>query len=913
MCINAFAQKPYWQQQVDYTINVTLNDNNHSLDGFEKIRYVNQSPDTLQYIWFHVWPNAYKNDKTAFSEQQLENGDTRFYFSSQNQRGYINQLDFRVNDVHAEMEDHPSDIDIIKVILPRPLPPGEQVWITTPFHVQLPYNFSRGGHIGQSYQITQWYPKPAVYDKEGWHPMPYLDQGEFYSEMGNYEVTITLPENYVVAATGMLQNDNEKEWLKTRATFQWKPLKQRKKIKGGSYKTTIQLFPVSATVTKTLQFKQQSVHDFAWFADKRFAVKTDSCVLTSGKTIDIAAFYLPNDQKQWLKSTDYAKKTLRFYSSSLGEYAYNTLSIVEDARHNTGGMEYPGIMLVSGGLNEHQLEEIIAHETGHNWFYSALANNEREHPWMDEGMNTFYNNSYISSASSSKKMLDKSILQKISGIAFESVAAVKKDQPIALASTQFTRVNYGLSAYYKAAEWMKMLQHSLGDEQFEAVMRTYYSTWQFKHPHPQDFKQVVDSLGVQNSDSLFSLLNERGSLQPSVKKKWKLAFIGKPDPGNQYHYINLTPAIGFNYYDKLMLGGIIHNYSLPFKPFQFIAVPLYSTGSKQLNGIGRATYTWYPRQLFQKIEAGISVAKFTEDTYTDSAQHTTYLKFRKVVPQVRLTFNNSNARSQLVRYIQAKAFFINRDDLLFSWDSVQMKNTYAVTGNSRMITQLRYVTEQNRALYPYRWEFQLETSKDFMRLAYTGNYFFNYPNKSGLNVRWFAGKFFYLGNSKQLNTEDYYLNMSTPKGYEDYTYNNYFLGRNEYEGFFSQQVMIRDGGFKVRTDLLGNKVAKTDDWLLALNFTSSLHPKIPIKLFADIGTYSDAWRADAQESRLLFDAGLQLSLCKDLINVYVPLVYSKVYRDYFRSYPNNSFFQRISFSIDIQDIRFKKLSPLIPF
>ena len=168
----------------------------------------------MKFIWFHLWPNAYKNDKTAFSDQLLENGSTKFYFSDKDQKGYINKLDFKVNNLTAKVEDHPQHIDIVKIILPTPLPSGQKINITTPFHVKLPYNFSRGGHDGQSYQATQWYPKPAVYDKKGWHPMPYLDQGEFYSEFGSFDVSITVPKNYVVAATGDLQNAEEKEWLK---------------------------------------------------------------------------------------------------------------------------------------------------------------------------------------------------------------------------------------------------------------------------------------------------------------------------------------------------------------------------------------------------------------------------------------------------------------------------------------------------------------------------------------------------------------------------------------------------------------------------------------------------------------------------------------------------------------------------
>lgn len=200
----------YWQQQVNYVIDVSLNDIEHTLDGYEKLEYTNHSPDTLNFIWFHLWPNAFKNDKTAFSEQLLLNNRTDFYFSDKEQKGYINRLDFKVNGITAKLEDHPEHIDIVKLILPKSLAPGETIGFSTSFHVKLPHNFSRGGHVKQSYQVTQWYPKPAVYDQKGWHPMPYVDQGEFYSEFGNYDVRITIPDNYVVAATGQLQNEEEK-------------------------------------------------------------------------------------------------------------------------------------------------------------------------------------------------------------------------------------------------------------------------------------------------------------------------------------------------------------------------------------------------------------------------------------------------------------------------------------------------------------------------------------------------------------------------------------------------------------------------------------------------------------------------------------------------------------------------------
>ena len=338
----AFSQHngttPYWQQRVNYTIEVSLNDKDHTLKGFETIEYINNSPDTLTYIWFHIWPNAYKTDKTAYSDQALENGSTDFYFSDKDQKGYINRLDFKVDNKTAEIGDHPEHIDIVKLILPSPLPPGQKSIITTPFHVKLPFNFSRGGYDGDSYQVTQWYPKPAVYDRHGWHPMPYLDQGEFYSEFGSFDVSITVPENYVVGATGVLQNEDEKQWLQSRKGYSWQPIKKRVK-KGSSTKTIVQKFPVSSKEIKTLRYTQDNIHDFAWFADKRFIVDHDTCLLSSGKIIDVYSYYTPGEKEFWENSVSFAKDAVRTRSEWIGEYPYPVVSVVQGPESFGGGME----------------------------------------------------------------------------------------------------------------------------------------------------------------------------------------------------------------------------------------------------------------------------------------------------------------------------------------------------------------------------------------------------------------------------------------------------------------------------------------------------------------------------------------------------------------------------------------------
>ena len=277
----------------------------------------------------------------------------------------------------------------------------------------------------------------------------------------------------------------------------------------------------------------------------------------------------------------------------------------------------------------------------------------------------------------------------------------------------------------------------------------------------------------------------------------------------------------------------------------------------------------------------------------------------------------------MVKYLQWKTFFISEQNYQFTRDTINEADIITYPTFSRYVNQLKFVAENSRVLYPYRGELLAEQGRNFARLAFTGNYFFNYAKAGGLEFRVFAGKFFYLGEKnfiKQFETDPYQLNLTGPRGYEDYTYANYFAGRNKFDGFASQQIVQRDGFFKVGTDLLGNKIGKTDNWLVAANFTSSIpnsiNPlsilpfNIPLKFFVDIGTYAEAWNENAGQGKFLYDAGLQVSLFRNIVNVYVPIFYSKVYRDYYKStITEKRFLKTISFSIDIQNFQLKKLLP----
>jgi hypothetical protein len=924
------AASQYWQQHVDYTIDVTLNDKEKTLDAFEKIAYTNNSPDTLYFIWFHLWPNAYKNDRTAFTDQQLELGNTAFYFSGKEQRGYINRMDFKVDGITSKTEDHPQNIDIIKLVLPKPLPPHQTVTITTPFHEKLPFNFSRGGYDGQSFQITQWYPKPAVYDKNGWHPMPYLDQGEFYSEFGSFDVRITVPRNYVVAATGILQNGDEKEWLLQRSGFQWQPKKQKVKSKSGIVKTVKQEFPASSTETKTIQYKQDSVHDFAWFADKRFIVNTDTCQLPSGTVINVYSFYTPQEASTWKNSVQYAKASLRFYSNEVGEYPYNVATVVQGPESFGGGMEYPTITVISPVSSPKELDQVVAHELGHNWFYGILANNEREHPWMDEGINSFYEYKYMQA---------KYGTTKANELLFQTTAVRKTDQPIETASVDFNQINYAASAYHKTAEWMQMLERRVGTNAFRNQMHLYFEQWKFKHPQPEDFKAIFQPNLEPNTDDFFSLLNSKGILPDNKPNGFQLVSPIKPGSIKDYlqhpkkNILLLSPAGGINGYDKLMVGALISNYKLPPNNFQFLAIPMYGTASKKFTGIGKLNYTVMSDGAVRKTDIFLNAARFSMNDFVDSFGKKYITAFNKIVPGIKFTFKQKSPRSTIRKYIQWKTFFINEDNFSFHSDTVvtgadtSFKQRISLVKNDYEVNQLQFVLQNTRALYPFNYQFSVEQINDIIKPTLTINYFFNYPKSEGLNLRLFAGKIFYINGrteSKTFQYDRYALGMTAPNGYEDYTYSHYFLRRNEFEGAASQQIAMRDGGFKFRTDLLSPEVGKTDNWLIALNLSSSISEKInplsilpfkiPLKVYADIGTYAEPWDKNSTQDRFLFDAGFQLSILKEFVNIYVPVIHNQVYKDYYNSYLSKPrFWKSISFTLNFYNKPVSDLNNLLEF
>lgn len=495
-----FAQD-YFQQEVNYKIDVKLDDQNHMLRGFEYIEYYNNSSDTLNVIKMHLWPNAYKNASTALAKQKQRRENNGLIFAEEVDRGWIDSLDFKADGKALVLTYDEEHIDVATLTLNEALLPGEKVIISTPFKVKLPdAKYSRLGHVGESYMITQWYPKPAVYDKDGWHAMPYLNQGEFYSEYGSFEVSITLPKNYVVGATGDLQNPSEKAWLKAKADSTLEQFKAASFSKGASMD-----FPASSKEYKTLTYKQSKVHDFAWFADKRFEVLQGEVELPHSKRkVTTYAMFTPKNRMLWEDAIEYINDGTYYYSLWNGDYPYNQVTAVDGTIAAGGGMEYPNVTVIGNTGNKEALEVVIVHEVGHNWFYGILGSNERTHPWMDEGLNTLNEVRYIQTKYPNNTRLADNILNgkfRFHGcdyhdqndVMFRTVQALGLDQPMDLHSDEFASMNYGIIVYQKTGLVFDYLKEYLGEEKFDAIMHSYYQKWKFKHPQPEDLRACFET------------------------------------------------------------------------------------------------------------------------------------------------------------------------------------------------------------------------------------------------------------------------------------------------------------------------------------------------------------------------------------------------------------------------------------
>lgn len=989
--VETFSQQAYFQQEVNYDIDVTLYDQSHILRGREEIEYINNSKDTLRFILVHLWPNAYKNDKAKFTEHAVEGGDTKFYFSKKHQRGFIDSLSFMVDNESVSISEFNNQPDIVVLELNKPLAPRQKINISTPFRVVLPEVFSRMGHDKQTYQISQWYPKPAVYDMNGWHPMSYIDQGEFYSEFGSFDVRITTPDNYVVAATGVLQTENENSFLTSRIV--------KDTIKKPSKLLIKDTIPNSSTQWKTVRFKQDRVHDFAWFADKSYLIDTATAILPSGKKVDCYSYYKPRNAHKYRGSAKYIKYSLEYLSKHVGEYPYAHASVVDGKLEAGGGMEYPMITVI-GSIPASYLGVVIAHEVGHNWFQGILASNERQYPWMDEGINSFYEEkimNYIDSLENKKK---KDISYEEHRFSHWLTARMHNDQAINSSAEELTHLNLGCIVYKKTPMMLAYLEDYLGKSTFERAMKAYFDEWKFKHPYPEDFQQIVTRTSNKNLDWFFKqglnsdekidfkikpvIQGENTSVQVASRTAFKgpipvshilkdsviqthwieypykeaktfngltaesqlkinahdyvpeqnytnnhyknkglfRRFACKPGIGssfkvNEAHRVFVLPALGYNHYDKFMLGGVIHNIQVPNHPFQFAIAPMFAFGSKAPVGTGFITNTFFTKdKTVKSIELGIRGNSFHHASSSLNIATPLHARHLKIAPHAIINFREAKARSTVQRSLELTYFYIQNQNFTYERNPIDSLFRPSLQSYIQHYGRIQYRHINSRVINPFSYHVDAVAHKDFIKIGLTANARIDYHMKNkGLHVRAFAGKYFNLNNENtfSFSQRNTYLN-ATYTGQNDFLYEEVYFGRNEQKGLWAQQVSMQEGGLKIPTPFYANPLGVSDNWLAAVNLRSDIPAKLPIKiqLFYDVATFAQAGKQNPSGNKVLFDGGVAFNLFKEVLVINVPLVLSKDYNDYLRSaHSKGRFFKTISFSLDFKKIPLKNTQSLL--
>jgi hypothetical protein len=871
--------QPDWKQSLRYDLHVKFNPTEKSLDAGMKLQYINHSPDTLSFIWFHIWPNAYRNDRTRYSDQLLENGDTRFYFSSKEQKGYLNRLDFRVNGTGATIQDHPEFIDVVKLILPKPLFPGDSISVSASFHLRLPYNFNGNGYEPHHVELRNWYPEPAVYDTYGWHPMPFLVQGGAYHEAGDFTVEIEAPPAYLIAA--------------------------------GAAADTLMVSPES----NRYRFSIKNANSFAWIADTKYKLKKDTMEISPGRTLVLQYFYTLDLFDQYKNLFAAAKNNILQLSAWLSPYPHQTLSFVQAAPmedQNFSGL----ISMGAKGFPEEQ-KAAVQKALVAQWFQTMLMSDQRNQPWLSRGFIHYYNkrlNQLFPPANPHRIPFPIDILW------LRVAENEKTTQPVRTPAPEFSVPNDSLMPATKAGFWIAQLQDSIGIRRFDQNMSHYFSYWKFGHPYPVNFEIAMDTNAGKNLKPEFDKLKSNISLFPAPQSRTlKPAYIFSARNSERYNYIGLAPVLGYNKYDDFMLGAVIHNINLPENKFEFLITPLYAFGSKELVGLGRLSYTWHPENHFSRIIVGLNGAHFNTNKATDSTGQVLFEYYSKLVPYIRVDFKPSNPRSSISKWMDFRTYLIREQSFgqyeLSPKDSLLHPNS--VHTSFRYVNQLSLNLQDGRTLYPYVLRVEFQQSELFYRINLIANYFLNYPEGGGLKVRFFAAKFGAWDNTNNLDLSRYEPQLLGVDGEQDYLYEDYFIGRSatyaqerssvSNQGYAAQQIMNRDGGLKLRINDIDFLQGKSADWVTSFNFNTTLPARlfpfpVPLRIFFDVGTYAEAWGANPLTSHFLYTGGIQLSLFKNVLNIYAPLIYSS---DFNQALTGTNFGRRITFSIDIQNINYK--------
>ena len=463
------AQPDRWQQRATYEMTIDMDAANHQYRGEQRLTYFNNSPDTLDRVFYHLYFNAFQpGSQMDLRNLNLPDADERvadrISTLSEEEMGYllVNNLEREGSELSYETVG-----TILEVSLAEPILPGDSAVFTMNWEAQVPLQIRRSGRDnaeGVEFSMAQWYPKMAEYDYQGWHANPYIGR-EFYGIWGDFDVTINIDSKYVVGGTGYLQNPE---------------------AIGYGYAPD----PASRPATLSYHFVAPNVHDFVWAADPDY--RHDTLRRSDGTTLNF--FYQPGEEttENWQQLPAIMDAAFAYINDHYGPYPYEQYSFIQGG---DGGMEYPMATLITGNRNFNSLVGVSVHELMHTWYQMLMATNESLYAWMDEGF-TSWASSEVMNHLRAEGLLEGEVTDNPHARTYVSLRGFRTtgmQEPLSVHADHFaTNSAYGVASYVNGAVFLEQLRYIIGEAAFDCTMKRYYHDWRFKHPNPNDFIRVAE-------------------------------------------------------------------------------------------------------------------------------------------------------------------------------------------------------------------------------------------------------------------------------------------------------------------------------------------------------------------------------------------------------------------------------------
>ena len=488
---SAFAQSaPYWQQHADYKMEVSMDVKNYQYKGKQELVYTNNSSDTLRKVFYHLFPNAFQpgsemdarlhsiKDPDGRMVNKVKGADgkdvkqSRIETLKPNEIGFLKITNFKQDGATAQTR---TSGTILEVTLVKPILPNSKSTFTLDFDGQVPVQIRRSGRNnseGVELSMSQWYPKLAEFDFEGWHADPYIAR-EFHGVWGNFDVKITIDKEYTIGGSGYLQGKNE--------------------IGHGYEDAGVTVTYPKKAKTLTWHFIAPNVHDFTWAADKEYTHD----IVKGPNDVDLHFFYKnnPKTTANWKQLEPLMVKVMDYYNHKVGAYPYKQYSFIQGG---DGGMEYAMCTLMLGNGTLEGILGTATHELGHSWFQHILASNESKHPWMDEGFTTYIEDSALNELKGDKKEANPF---KGNYNAYYQLVNSGKEQPQTTHGDRYDENRpYSISSYVKGSIFLSQLEYVIGKENVDATLRRYFNDFKFKHPTPNDIKRSAERVSGAELD-----------------------------------------------------------------------------------------------------------------------------------------------------------------------------------------------------------------------------------------------------------------------------------------------------------------------------------------------------------------------------------------------------------------------------